>query len=201
LCMFPDSSQLPETVNDIEDSRCLGFNSSYGSPCAPLARGDGMLDSITSSRNDSAVRKQIEDSWRNLIKYPEEWSDYRKAKLDRLVRLIRNSQILNATTNLLLSGITRHPGDEACKDLVENPDKWWDNRSNNKPKSTYPEFKHKEMRQALWLDSSPSRVLSNLPPLKPPEKAASRWMKTAPSGISYSFRGREAGKESEHSPR
>ncbi|OWM86867.1 protein OSB2, chloroplastic-like [Punica granatum] len=148
------------------------------------------------------LKKQIEDSWRNLITNPGEWSDYRKAKLDGLVnhkfpdfkRKDKTASLwLDTAPWWVLSNIdgiefggsdnTRpvkeNKGDEAWKDLVENPEKWWDNRS-NKPKSTYPDFKHKETREALWLDSSPSWVLSKLPPLKPQEETASSWMKAAP---------------------
>lgn len=31
----------------------------------------------------------------------------------------------------------------------------------------YPDFKHKETGEGLWLESSPSWVLPKLPPLKP----------------------------------
>ncbi|CAA7048070.1 unnamed protein product [Microthlaspi erraticum] len=38
------------------------------------------------------------------------------------------------------------------QDLFANPDKWRDNRRNNK-KPTQPDFKHKETDEALWLDA------------------------------------------------
>ncbi|KAK0580041.1 hypothetical protein LWI29_035543 [Acer saccharum] len=53
-------------------------------------------------------------------------------------------------------------GDESWKDLVENPDKWWDNRL-NKVNEKSPDFKHKETREGLWLDNSPTWVRSKLP--------------------------------------
>ncbi|XP_054786156.1 protein OSB2, chloroplastic-like isoform X2 [Prosopis cineraria] len=55
--------------------------------------------------------------------------------------------------------------DASWRDVVENPDKWWDNRSNKK-NERYPDFKHKETGEALWLSSSPSWVLPKLPPVK-----------------------------------
>lgn len=55
-------------------------------------------------------------------------------------------------------------GDGSWKNLVENPDKWWDNRLNKKnPKA--PDFKHKETGEVLWLNRSPDWALSKLPPL------------------------------------
>lgn len=54
--------------------------------------------------------------------------------------------------------------DDSWKNLVENPDKWWDNRT-NKIKEKSPDFKHKVTGEALWLSNSPDWVLSRLPPL------------------------------------
>ncbi|XP_042373615.1 protein OSB3, chloroplastic/mitochondrial-like isoform X1 [Zingiber officinale] len=53
------------------------------------------------------------------------------------------------------------------KNLIDNPKDWWDNRS-TKPKKTYPDFKHKETGEALWLSSfnTPDWVLSKLPPVE-----------------------------------
>ncbi|XP_073142638.1 protein OSB2, chloroplastic-like [Henckelia pumila] len=56
-------------------------------------------------------------------------------------------------------------GGDSWKNLVENPDKWWDNRPNKKnPKA--PDFKHKETGEVLWLNRSPDWALSRLPPLR-----------------------------------
>ncbi|CAA7398722.1 unnamed protein product [Spirodela intermedia] len=53
--------------------------------------------------------------------------------------------------------------EETWKDLVENPKKWWDNRS-TKLKPNMPDFKHKETGVALWLGSStPTWVRAKLP--------------------------------------
>ncbi|KAK7290409.1 hypothetical protein RIF29_04812 [Crotalaria pallida] len=59
-------------------------------------------------------------------------------------------------------------GDQSWNDLLENPDKWWDNRSNKKNVKA-PDFKHKETGEVLWLNRSPSWVLPKLPPVKPKE--------------------------------
>ncbi|KAF2552805.1 hypothetical protein F2Q68_00037188 [Brassica cretica] len=56
-------------------------------------------------------------------------------------------------------------GEESWKELVENPDKWWDNRI-DKRNAKAPDFKHKETGEALWLNESPIWVLSKLPPVK-----------------------------------
>jgi len=56
-------------------------------------------------------------------------------------------------------------GDDSWTNLVENPDKWWDNRTNKFSKRS-PDFKHKVTGEALWLSDSPAWVLSRLPPLK-----------------------------------
>ncbi|KAH9795894.1 protein OSB2 [Citrus sinensis] len=55
--------------------------------------------------------------------------------------------------------------DDLWKDLVENPDKWWDNRLDKKSEKG-PDFKHKETGKPLWLNYSPAWVTSQLPPVK-----------------------------------
>ncbi|CAH2078481.1 unnamed protein product [Thlaspi arvense] len=54
-------------------------------------------------------------------------------------------------------------GEESWRDLVQNPDKWWDNRI-DKRNAKAPDFKHKETGEALWLNESPTWVLPKLPP-------------------------------------
>ncbi|KAH6755883.1 hypothetical protein C2S53_007140 [Perilla frutescens var. hirtella] len=55
--------------------------------------------------------------------------------------------------------------EDSWKDLVDNPNKWWDNRTNKRnPKA--PDFKHKETGKGLWVSSSPDWASSSLPPLK-----------------------------------
>lgn len=55
--------------------------------------------------------------------------------------------------------------DNSWKNLVENPDKWWDNRA-RKRNSKAPDFRHKETGEVLWLSSSPDWALSKLPPMR-----------------------------------
>ncbi|KAL9684689.1 hypothetical protein QQ045_022130 [Rhodiola kirilowii] len=57
-------------------------------------------------------------------------------------------------------------GEEFWKDVVENPNKWWDNRV-NKRNEKGPDFKHKDTGEVLWLSDAPAWVLSKLPPSKP----------------------------------
>lgn len=96
------------------------------------------------------------------------------AKLDSLVFSGRNSltkdngltkdDSLTKKKNVAVS--KKLEKGELWKNLVENPDRWWDNRS-NKFNQKSPDFKNKDTGEGLWLDSStPSWVLSKLPPLK-----------------------------------
>uniref|UniRef100_A0A0E0CCY7 Uncharacterized protein n=1 Tax=Oryza meridionalis TaxID=40149 RepID=A0A0E0CCY7_9ORYZ len=56
---------------------------------------------------------------------------------------------------------------ELWQDLVDNPGKWWDNRS-DKPSIKYPDFKHKENGTPLWIGSqTPKWAIDALPPAKP----------------------------------
>jgi hypothetical protein len=61
--------------------------------------------------------------------------------------------------------VKQHKGDESWKDLVQNPDNWWDNRL-DKRNVRAPDFKHKETGEGLWLSGSPAWVLPKLPALK-----------------------------------
>ncbi|WOL11993.1 protein OSB3, chloroplastic/mitochondrial [Canna indica] len=55
--------------------------------------------------------------------------------------------------------------EDLWKSLVDNPNQWWDNRS-NKLKKTSPDFKHKDTGDALWLSSTTPRwILDKLPPV------------------------------------
>ncbi|XP_010938617.1 protein OSB3, chloroplastic/mitochondrial [Elaeis guineensis] len=60
--------------------------------------------------------------------------------------------------------------EDLWRSLVENPSKWWDNRT-NKLKPNSPDFKHKDTGEALWLGSyTPQWVLQKLPPLNTEKK-------------------------------
>lgn len=61
------------------------------------------------------------------------------------------------------AAVSNKKNESLWKDLLENPNKWWDNRSKkSNPRS--PDFKHKDSGEGLWLDTSPAWVLPNLPP-------------------------------------
>lgn len=69
------------------------------------------------------------------------------------------------------SAVSKRKNDEDLwRNLVDNPSKWWDNRS-NKLKPNSPDFKHKDTGDALWLNSyTPQWVLQKLPPLNTKKK-------------------------------
>ncbi|XP_048337266.2 protein OSB2, chloroplastic [Ziziphus jujuba] len=152
-------------------------------------------EEVTSCDSDSG--KEDGDTalspWRDLLDNPKEWSDYRSKKRDGLVKpkypdfkRKDGSQAiwLNSAPKWVLSKLeglefgnqiknskgTKQSKDVLWKDLVDNPDKWWDNRQ-DKFKESQPDFKHKENGEVLWLNSSPAWALSKLPPPRPPRKA------------------------------
>ncbi|KAL7092043.1 hypothetical protein ACP275_12G141100 [Erythranthe tilingii] len=65
-------------------------------------------------------------------------------------------------------------GEDSWKNLVENPNKWWDNRA-DKRNPRAPDFKHKETGDGLWLSDSPSWALTRLPPLKDGQNTANKY--------------------------
>ncbi|GLU10202.1 hypothetical protein SLE2022_270220 [Rubroshorea leprosula] len=140
--------------------------------------------------NSSASTKSGEDSasipWRQLLDHPEEWHDYRKHKLSGSVKpkfpdfkrkdgglalwLVSAPRwVVSELEGVEFDDPIKKPkhrvsidiGDDPWRDLVENPDKWWDNRLDKKNLKA-PDFKHKETGEALWLNSSPAWVQSKL---------------------------------------
>lgn len=127
----------------------------------------------------------ILNSWRDLLENPKQWRDHRENKLKGLVSpkhpdfKNKDSGIgiwLNRAPKFVLPELEvlefdvpfqkmKKADDDSWKDLVENPKKWWDNRSHKINKKS-PDFKHKDSGKALWLVDSPSWALSKLPPLK-----------------------------------
>ncbi|CAA0829756.1 Interactor of constitutive active ROPs 2-chloroplastic [Striga hermonthica] len=125
--------------------------------------------------------EQSLDLWRDLVKSPKKWWDFRAHKSNGLVKEnfpdfkhkdTADSLWVNNAPDWVLPGLARLEIDVKCvkdnakKDswmnLVENPSKWWDNRSEKK-NSRYPDFKHKETGEGLWLnDDTPSWVLPGL---------------------------------------
>lgn len=74
-------------------------------------------------------------------------------------------------SNLPKSSYSADKAEASWKDLLENPNNWWDNRSTKfNPKS--PDFKHKVTGEALWIisKSTPMWVIPNLPPAKPKQE-------------------------------
>ncbi|KAJ7969472.1 Protein OSB3, chloroplastic/mitochondrial [Quillaja saponaria] len=125
-------------------------------------------------------------SWRDLIDHPKQWWDCRGKKVNPKYPDFKSKDgnlalWLDKAPQLVLSKLEgiefdiqivkseqgkERKSDESWRNLVENPDKWWDNRL-GKLKERSPDFKHKETQEALWLSDSPSWVMSKLPPIKP----------------------------------
>ncbi|XP_017254727.1 protein OSB4, chloroplastic isoform X1 [Daucus carota subsp. sativus] len=127
----------------------------------------------------------ILNSWRDLLKNSKQWRDYRDNKLQGLVKPnypdFKNKDSgaalwLDRAPDWVLPGLEglefdaplqkgKKADDDSWKDLLENSEKWWDNRLNKKnPKA--PDFKHKDLGTALWLSDTPAWALSKLPPQK-----------------------------------
>ncbi|XP_010434332.1 PREDICTED: protein OSB2, chloroplastic isoform X2 [Camelina sativa] len=133
------------------------------------------------------VMDEASDSWNHLTENPKEWWDHRENKVNGLVKprhpdfKSKDSSLslwLNKAPNWVLPKleglefdvlvpkarvVKQLKGEESWKDLVQNPDKWWDNRI-DKRNAKAPDFKHKETGEALWLNESPTWVLPKLPP-------------------------------------
>jgi hypothetical protein len=133
------------------------------------------------------VMDEASGSWNHLIENPREWRDHRENKAKGLVKprhpdfKNKDSSVslwLNKAPNWVLPkleglefdvlvpkarGVKQLKGEESWRDLVQNPDKWWDNRI-DKRNAKAPDFKHKETGEALWLNESPTWVLPQLPP-------------------------------------
>lgn len=141
--------------------------------------------SVRCARKKKDVDLQL-DLWRDLVKNPQQWRDYRDHKSNGLVKEkfpdfkqkgTEKGLWLSSAPEWVLPGLEKlgidikvigemeRPSklDSSWKNLVENPDKWWDNRANKRnPKG--PDFKHKETGEALWLSSSPAWMLPGLLP-------------------------------------
>ncbi|KAL1205275.1 Protein OSB2 [Cardamine amara subsp. amara] len=141
------------------------------------------------AKKDIIVMDEASDSWNHLIENPKEWWDHRENKVNGLVKprhpdfKSKDSSLslwLNKAPNWVLPKleglefdvlvpkarvVKQLKGEESWKDLVQNPDKWWDNRI-DKRNAKAPDFKHKETGEALWLNESPTWVLPKLPPVK-----------------------------------
>ncbi|XP_010045341.2 protein OSB2, chloroplastic [Eucalyptus grandis] len=157
--------------------------------------------SSVSHRNEKSTgscavtQKYEEGPWKDLIDNPTDWWDNRDNKHRGLVSpkypdfkrkdgavalwlgkapkwVLPKIEGLQIDAQFCGAKIAKEQnGDDAWKSLLENPEKWWDNRS-NKLKEKSPDFRHKETRQGLWLDGLPSWVLAKLPPIKAHEGVA-----------------------------
>ncbi|VVB12333.1 unnamed protein product [Arabis nemorensis] len=151
-------------------------------------------EQIVIKKRPARVKKDVvideaSDSWNHLIENPKEWWDHRENKANGLVKP-RHPDFKNKDSSLSLwlnkapdwvlpkleglkfdvlvpktRAVKQLKGEESWKELVQNPDKWWDNRV-DKRNAKAPDFKHKETGEALWLNESPTWVLSRLPPVK-----------------------------------
>ncbi|XP_073156824.1 protein OSB2, chloroplastic-like [Henckelia pumila] len=171
------------------DSHILGRNDGEIVDKVKFKPGKGKGKSIKRTRKKKDTELQL-DLWRELVKNPLQWWDYRDHKSNGLIKenfpdfkqkVTDKGLWLSSAPEWVLPGLGKlefdvkvigeRPGemdrpsqlDRSWKNLVENPDKWWDNRANKRnPKG--PDFKHKETGEALWLSSSPAWVLPGLPP-------------------------------------
>ncbi|KAG6676155.1 hypothetical protein I3842_15G138300 [Carya illinoinensis] len=143
-------------------------------------------------KSNAGLKKRVDSElnpWRELLDNPKQWWDFRNSKLtgsvnpkfpDFKCKVGDRALWLNGAPAWVLSELegvefdvknlklkqqkgSHGKGDNSWKDLVENPDKWWDNRS-NKRNAKSPDFKHKETGEGLWLSGSPGWVLPKLPP-------------------------------------
>uniref|UniRef100_A0A1J3FW94 Protein OSB4, chloroplastic n=1 Tax=Noccaea caerulescens TaxID=107243 RepID=A0A1J3FW94_NOCCA len=177
----PDQSYVHVMVRDlhyVKDSKSLPKF---------LPKSDGVLKHSASlnKRRDFGTAR-----WFDLLDKPEEWRDYRESKQNGLVHprhpdfrkkdgsvalwlsdapdeISSNLEELNfdIPVRSIYAKQLKGGEEEAWKDLVEDMDKWWDNRLNKRyPKA--PDFKHKETGVGLWLHNSPSWVVERLPPPK-----------------------------------
>ncbi|XP_020580368.1 protein OSB2, chloroplastic-like [Phalaenopsis equestris] len=153
----------------------------------------------TSDSGDMKPSDNVKSLWNELVIDPQKWLDNREGKLKGLLSTKNPDFKHNETGKGLWLNtapdwvVTRLDGlvfcesvdaakltkskfaksashDHLWKRLIENPKQWWDNRS-SKLKPTYPDFKHKDDGDALWLNSAPSWVLSMLPPQPAPKNA------------------------------
>nr|GMC84431.1 lysine histidine transporter-like 8 [Ipomoea batatas] len=139
------------------------------------------LNSSNTSMNPSATGNE---DWWDLIRNPNDWWDYRERKSEGKLKARhpdfkhKNKGValwLNNAPNSVLKGLegvefrskqqVKSEKEEHWKRLVENPDKWWDNRLKKRNEKS-PDFKNKESGEALWLNSAPDWAIPKLPPLR-----------------------------------
>ncbi|KAL5699429.1 hypothetical protein ACHQM5_030335 [Ranunculus cassubicifolius] len=149
--------------------------------------------SSTTSSSPKSGGNDLENSWRDLFDNPDKWWDNRKKKADGLINArspdfkakaggvalwlnrapvwVRSK--LGGEEDVKTEEVTASPKtrqsnnnkDDAWKNLLENPGKWWDNRF-CKVNPRGPDFKHKDSGNVLWVSSAPAWVVPQLPPVK-----------------------------------
>ncbi|KAI7733575.1 hypothetical protein M8C21_005177, partial [Ambrosia artemisiifolia] len=134
------------------------------------------------TNSDKKFDKQsIHASWRDLLANSKLWVDNREKKSKGLVKHnypdFKHKDTgaalwLDKAPVGVLQGLgqleffgTPNKGGDSWKHLIENPNKWWDNRVNKKNVKG-PDFKNKDSGEGLWLTDAPSWALSDLPPAK-----------------------------------
>ncbi|XP_043708291.1 protein OSB2, chloroplastic-like isoform X2 [Telopea speciosissima] len=154
-----------------------------------LSKLESMTFAHGSEKSQKSGEKSTDSYWTELVNNPERWRDYREHKMNGKVKPRHpdfkckedgHSLWLNTAPISVLpkleglefdvecseSSLRKdNKNEESWKNLVENPEKWWDNRLDKKNKKA-PDFKHKFTGEGLWVDRSPAWVLPKLPPLK-----------------------------------
>ncbi|KAI3447616.1 hypothetical protein Pfo_004281 [Paulownia fortunei] len=193
--------------NDWASSSVI-LQSDADSEAATLERVESKPEKGNEKSGESANKKKdgdlILDLWRDLVKTPLQWWDYRDHKSNGLVKEkfpdfkhkgTGEGLWVDSAPKWVLPGLEKlefdvkfikakqvqgggegpgerkkfSKGEDSWKNLVENPNKWWDNRLDKRnPKA--PDFKHKETGEGLWLSESPDWALSRLPVLKDGKK-------------------------------
>ncbi|KAM0912314.1 hypothetical protein ACQ4PT_012981 [Festuca glaucescens] len=141
-----------------------------------------------------AKQDKFKELWNDVLASPLDWIDNRSAKAngsknpkypDFKNKISGEALWLDSAPTCVLEKldtVTFNSGYNAAKtykpanysmgkadlwqDLVDNPQKWWDNRIDKRsPKA--PDFKHKDTGEAIWLNTkTPSWVTDALPPAK-----------------------------------
>ncbi|KMZ74586.1 hypothetical protein ZOSMA_125G00490 [Zostera marina] len=162
------------------------------SDCSTTEQMNDVLESkqpiVDNKKSVKSVKS--ESFWKDFVDNPQQWIDCRISKKNGFVNhnypdfKDKNSKdvlwlnmlplwvisklddlkfdILDAKSRGSSTSFTSI--EESWKDVIENPSHWWDNRG-NKLKPNHPDFKHKESRVGLWIDSrtTPDFVLKKLP--------------------------------------
>ncbi|KAJ9689396.1 hypothetical protein PVL29_014875 [Vitis rotundifolia] len=156
---WPRPSEIPWQAKVCNSVNLIG---KVHAPVQFQQSSDGKCWAVTVIAQDADAASHSPALWLGSLELAEGTCIYEASKL-----MIRGKERCK---------IILHQNDTNLKsksNLVENPDKWWDNRSSKVEthdciltKEKAPDFKHKDTGEALWLSSSPAWVLSKLPPIK-----------------------------------